>query len=466
MVLNKMTSQKPLFLIRPPSVPQEGIAEYLQRLAKANGLGSVSMICHLLQVTFTEIISSDHAKIQAVIHGEADAQSLKNATTSSRDQSQGPYPARVCISCLQENDLLSSDWSKPLAISCQKHQKLLQDHCPCCFRLILSTESQYFCKCGQVFSELEPQPAPAWESIFREFFILRKMPTHQLRRLKNIDRMELLTAKLLRKIINASGKTRAVIGASLGKNRIFTSDHVFLEKSAITHFDFSYLWETAPWLAEQLSHLQRQIERQNIDGSLNVSRAIGCTINTASNLLKNPGWRIYIRKIGTATLRPNSVVANLRSILDATYSMQEIFKTIGIPLHWEYHFGRFQKDVIKLIPTQFPAWRLPKWQCEHLELMLHRCRAEAQSVNDFPDGFLRISDIPPTSQKLQAWVQQQMMTGTLKLVYEDDSPRLRLIDFSIPVASLSEIPTHGNTKMRIKRLTRFPVSTQNSSCHS
>lgn len=169
-------SLKPLFLVRPGPQACENTPEYLQRLAKRNGLQSGKEIAAIFGIPISHISAHSPDNILAVISGKDAPETLRlpphgqPATRNFGGTVGISLSARVCPRCLSESDILSTKWSLPLSISCDRHKTVLVDQCPRCLRNIHWKESVYRCRCGQNFREIDSQPTPSWERYYYELF--------------------------------------------------------------------------------------------------------------------------------------------------------------------------------------------------------------------------------------------------------------------------------------------------------
>ena len=493
-------TRKILFLIRPPAADGEGIAEYLQRLAKANGFRDAFSVCSLLKVPLNDIVVAGHSKLQAVIHGQEDAGSLRYlgrnhpAITPYRDQLGVSKNARVCISCLRESDFINHAWSEPLAISCDKHGERLLDHCPRCFRQILRTGSQYRCHCGLSFVELEPQSSPDWESKFNELFTPWRSMAPDVQQSACISRLELQTARYFRKIVNYAVVEGAPQKNARCKNRVYSCDYDFLDTVFAMDFDFKFFFEKTtsasrryltqwrklsklcdipkPMIVLLIEHEIKQMAYENFQKAIkhsqnralkadsieNLIRILGCDARTATKMLRNDNWRFSIEN-ANGDVSTSSFLDTVRSVVNRTYSIAEVFDLIGIPIKWKGHFYRSTHLAIKIIPDCFRAWRVPKLLIEDLLLQFNKCRELARPVSASTEGFIRISEIPSTSIQLQIWIQNQLRDGVLNLAFEDSSPKSTLVDFSIPLKELLSATLSRRVQLLASRLARYPEKT-------
>jgi hypothetical protein len=200
---------KPVLLIRPIPHTCESTSEYLQRLAKVNGLRNSKEIAALCGVSFGHISSQSPDMILAVINGRNARQSLSlppgelPLTRNSEGRVGTSRSSRVCSRCLAESDLLSAKWSLPLSISCEKHKTVLLDRCPNCQSNIQRTDSLYRCRCGLDFRQVHCQPAPLWERSYYELFApWRTQPDLSFEAFTHF-RAETLAGRVTRQLIRA-----------------------------------------------------------------------------------------------------------------------------------------------------------------------------------------------------------------------------------------------------------------------
>jgi hypothetical protein len=205
---NEIAVSKALFLIRPIPETGEGVMEYVQRLAKVNGYESGAAILSLLDTPMKDIVDRSHDDLEKVIHGHACSKTLRITCKADRPPILYEHSyrrlasARVCSCCLRESDVLSSQWSELLSISCPRHQVLLLDQCPMCSRRVHRLHSQYRCQCGLDFRDAESFPAPYWEARFYEI-VAPWRTWGQLRcTAATIVRAEILAARVVRQLIN------------------------------------------------------------------------------------------------------------------------------------------------------------------------------------------------------------------------------------------------------------------------
>ncbi len=205
---HEQKASKPLFLVRPLPSANEGVVEYLQRLAKLNGFESSAAILELFPVPMQNIIDRGHNALQSVIHGHASPKTLRITCQADRPPDQSLLPcrrfeaARVCPSCLRETDIIDSQWREFLSISCQQHQSLLLDQCPQCSRWIHREHSLYRCKCGLDFRDVDRPASPDWESHFYEIVAPWRAWGHLSCSATIIEKAEIVAARVVRQLIN------------------------------------------------------------------------------------------------------------------------------------------------------------------------------------------------------------------------------------------------------------------------
>lgn len=235
MGMNNPESSKPLLLVRPTPDAREGTIEYLQRLAKRNGLQRGKDIATLLGVPFSHILRHSPDKIRSVINGTDPVASLcLRASIRSIGGTVGiSSSARVCSSCLSESDILSANWSFPLSISCEKHKTVLLDKCPKCLSKIQRNLSHYRCQCGLDFREVNSQPAPQLENSYYELFAPWRIQSGVSASTTALLQVEALAGRITRRLIRARQQEQQIATFECTESPnwwLRSTDHRHLEK--------------------------------------------------------------------------------------------------------------------------------------------------------------------------------------------------------------------------------------------
>lgn len=485
---------EPLFSLRPAPVEREGVAEYIQRLAKINGYRTAGNVLAVLNTPLHQIVLAGHDKLRAVITGEAPLSSLQLGTCNSLAISPQPARsvvskmARVCASCIKESDILDPSWSTPLAISCAKHNVRLLDKCPECTRPISRINSQYQCICGFKFQDVTPIASPVWEPLFHEYFRPREVDLQHSCDC-HFSCFEVHVARFIRRSIDAQGVGRSS-EVAINRCRLFSTDYSEIERLIEGRFRTATAWGSSNSPARTLmkhwrkiatiaaepkiitaittersaaKHRNIQQYRQELrimqdaeDSTSNLARQLNCHFKTAAALLRTSKWEEYVRT--TAKLpSKESLLHCLQKVIGETCSMSEISQSIGLPVEWKGHFGRYSPDSIRLIPNCFRFWRTPISKATKLVKLFERCRKRAIPIVACESGYIRISDISNNAIDLQRWIQEELFDGHLPLAYEQSSRPKKLTDFSIS-ASVLKPYLSLKTSHWMYKLIQFPES--------
>ena len=157
------------YTVRPRPLPRESTLGYLQRVASANGLGSVGQLFASLrsrhQGAFDELCArlrlSDEER--ALLFGSLPAQwnhpdiplGLEHADFNSTH-------GRWCPLCLREGGVLPGQWTLKLVCSCPKHGTWLKESCSRCganlgWSEVAQSEGQ--CPCGACLMDDDTEEA-------------------------------------------------------------------------------------------------------------------------------------------------------------------------------------------------------------------------------------------------------------------------------------------------------------------
>jgi len=494
-------------LVRHRPLETEGVAEYLQHLALANGYRAVSEICQILNTSLIDIVASGQGKLQDVIHGRTHPISLRHF--SGNHAGTLPYHngsgvmgnARVCITCLNESDRLSNHWSEPLSVSCKKHAERLLDHCPACQRPIRRMDSQYRCRCGAYFADQQPMPTPAWEDRFFGLFAPWKKGPVNFGSTGAFINLEHNAASLLRRIIKRSGHFSAKAENTNGKSWLFSSDDAFIdsicqdrlhlasivEKKFAQATSFKNEWEQCQtaiqlpppeiinliddahdWKSWTIPTPYGRHEKQVVTDGAKIIRQlvqeIGCSRVTAEQLLQDNTWSAALRAMAS-TQGSHGIEADLRNVFTDSVSVEALADSIGIPANWRGHFARRASDCLRVWPAMFRTWRIPKQHADKLVQNFKQCADLALPNALYPDGYIPIADISNGALSLQTWIQKHLESGTLQLTFERRFPLMKLTDFSIPARALAKFKFPWPMQQSIARSTRYPYPTNGLHFH-
>lgn len=437
--MNEIARGTPVLLIRPKPVDNEDIPEYLQRLAKANALNSLSELTTIFKASLDQLAIAGHAKLQAVLQGRETLLSPFHSLQAARQtNSRLSRYARVCISCLKESDVLKGCWNAPLAISCRKHNERLLDHCPACHRLILRENSQYRCICGRPFSEFEPQVSANWEYKFNELFSPWHNSTRYDKCWSKFQRHETNSSIYIRKTITRSKTNFCLEDNKQSKNRLYSNnfellEHLLSNKTDLAQHlsDFQLLsaeflskWHKLPSLDEKLAPKIIPLLDRALHSESNFS-----TVNRRSEQIK------IDKSFDVSNISRLLKISKAASIelFESTYSISEIAHFIGIPSGWHSRFWRKAPEVIQITPRRPHTWRIQKSVIEPIVRNFNKCREDSLPTENYPEGYFRIKDITNKAFSLQQNIQNKLIQGELILAYEQAFPPRKLIDFSIPL---------------------------------
>lgn len=487
-------NQLPL-LIRPRAEESEGVAEYLQRLAKANGFNTLLEMLDLFGVPLNDIVASGHEKLRNVIVGNAPASSLKIEKNSRRGISPhvdfaGVFArARVCCSCLNESDVIACEWSKPLSISCAKHFESLLDFCPVCNRKIERKASQYRCLCGQKFGELRKLPSPPWEERFYELFApWRIYPDHEDSEVA-IVRAEIYTARVINKLIESASPTKC-LEHSL-RNWVSTAHHNRLSGILSDEAKLgSAIWNVVPskqvnrgWRPiaseacermplvfelmdghRRLLNIESRREASDIrkiksayaDSVTNIAKVLEIDWRTANQLIGDKRWQRELRRSIKAK-RLDSLLICVTRWKDNTYSVDEVRKLTGLDGTWLKTFCEIYRTD-KLGSRRFSVWRFPKESVDRFMHGVERCVQSANAHFNVADGYLPLKQLPKEGGALQHSILGLVAEGSLPLIQQnyESQVSVRLLECIAPARAIDQFEYPSWQKARLRALIQYP----------
>lgn len=478
-------------LVRPRPEESEGVAEYLQRLAKVNGFNTLYQMADTFGVPMGDMVASGHGKLRHVIQGMKPASSLK----IQRDSRRGNYSqilstgvlnkARVCCSCLKESDILDLNWSSPLAISCPKHRELLLDECPTCHRTIQRRASQYHCLCGQDFRELKTASSPLWEMRFYELFApWRLHPDPEISK-SAIFRAEMYTARLIDKLSEKEtrhpNRLRGWIKAS---NHTALSDLMIDEVrlvsavlDAVPAQKFNCGWrpiataaskhppaifQLMAWSKRQLraekwieSLAHQKTKRDQSDSATNIAKVLNINWRTAKTLLRDPHRQYGLRQsIGAS--RDDSLLTCVNAWVNNTYSVADVTALTGLTGSWLEVFCKIYRTE-RLDSPMFSTWRFPRNTIDEFLLGIDKCLRLGAPSSKTDDGHLPLGRLPAKGRSLQREVFRLVAKGSLPLIRGNIAPHhpVEFLGCSIPASGIKELDLMRFRKINFRNLISY-----------
>lgn len=467
-------SRQPL-LVRPRPEGSEGVAEYLQRLAKLNGFNTLLQMTDIFGVPMGDMVASGHGKLRDVIQGVKPASSLKIKRDSRRRTSSHILStavlnkARVCCSCLKESDILDLEWSTPLAISCPKHRELLLDECPTCHRTIQRRASQYRCLCGQNFRELKTASSPPWEMRFYELFAPWRLHPDPEMPKSAIFRAEMYTARVIDKLSeNETRPTSSLRGWIKASNHTALSDLVFDEVrlvagvlDAVPAREFYRSWRSIataaskhpPAIFQLMACSKRQSRAENLiesqarqkakndksDSITNISRVLDINWLTARKLLRDPHWQHRLRQSISAS-RGDSLLTCVNAWISDTYSVAEVIALTGLTGSRLKFFCEVYRTE-RLVSPMFSTWRFPQGAINKFLQGIDECLRLGALSSEADEGHIPLGRLPAEGRMLQREVFRLVAKGSLPLIRGNIAPNdpVKFLGCSIPASEIKQL---------------------------
>lgn len=486
-------------LLRPAIEPSEGMAEYLQRLAKANGFPSLYLLLNSIGVPLNDIVVCGHEKFRAVIEGESPATSLKipritKGGISPQTHLDGVFGnARVCCSCLRNTDVLDSAWSDPLSIVCSKHGEVLLDKCPRCSRALKRQYSQYQCACGQDFKTVTSPPSPPWVTRFYELFCPWRIKPPEDTTRSEILRAEIWAARLVRELLQTV--TAEVPAGS--KAWLYTSEHKILAElcldddlleSAVTIKIKSLInllryWERKiagycgqrPAVFETLNVIRARTRAARQESALlrrrqflktadtwtNIGTCLGITIKSAGKAIRDPAWQVALRH-STQSLPNDSLFDCVNRWVSSTYSLDEVRALTGLSGGWLKPFKALY--ITRLGSSSYSTSRFFKDPVDRYAKGLAICLELGKEISNEKKGIIRIRDFPEHGLKLQEKILKLVADGALPIIGEANSNgSVCLLECGIPAFAVLRLQHIQRQRRHFKALLQ---SAETMPCHS
>lgn len=403
-------SLKPLLLVRPAPHPCEGVPEYVQRIAKANGFRSANEFAGLLGIRLNHIVKQREDRILAVIQGKADPDVLRMHTGNLQFlRSYGGTAlssGRVCPHCLAESDILSSDWSLPLSISCPRHQTVLLDRCPRCHASIRRSDSLYRCRCGQDFRKIDSPPAPFWERQYFELFAPWRALPNLTACTADVSRLETLAGRITRRLLRQVWpENPEATDSRLDRlhSWIHSDDHTRLaaicrDEEALAETTLQVFPNFTPILKNPYARLaaetamppprillltrQLQVERGvaqrrnrleirearkvRVEAHNRVAQSLGVPPSVVSRLLRIPAWLKAVRTL-SGEPEASDILRCVHSCVTNTVSVKDWAQTLGVSVEFLSELRELRSPrMIRLPPKHFERWRIHKTLAEEL----------------------------------------------------------------------------------------------------
>lgn len=483
-------SSQPL-LVRPLPEGSEGVAEYLQRLAKANGFLTLRQMSDFLGVPIGDMVVSGHEMLRHVIQGMKPASSMKIKTDSRRGVVSQILltgilnKARVCCSCLKESDILNFEWSSPLAISCPKHRELLLDECPTCHKTITRIASQYRCPCGQDFRELKTASSPPWEFRFYELFApWRLYPNPEMSK-SAIFRAEMYTARLIDKLSEKETRhPHSLRGWIKASNRTALSDLMFDEVrlvsavlDAVPDTNFKCGWrpivtaaskhppaifQLMAWFKRQSKaekrikyEARKKAKRDQSESLTNIAKILDVSWNAARRLLRDPNWQHRLRQTIRAS-RGDSLLTCVNAWVSNTYSVADVTARTGLTGPWLKVFCEVYRTEHLGSPA-YSTWRFPRGTIDEFLQGFDECLRLGAPSSDTDEGHLPLVCLPAQGQNLQREVFRLIAKGRLPLIRGNIAPHdpVKFLDCSIPASGIKQLELQQFRKIHFRKLISY-----------
>lgn len=474
--------------IRPHAEESEGVAEYLQRLAKANGFNSVRPVLDFIGAPLNDIVVAGHEKLRNVISGKSPTSSLKTSKLTKGIPSPAhrnlgvSSTARVCCSCLRQSDVIAAEWSRPLSIICSIHNEILLDKCPNCERKIVRHESQYQCKCGQMFKDVSTALSPPWLDRFYELFAPWKQYPPSGVEQSTIIQADTFTSRLINRLLTISrGDSESRFGFAAW---IDVSDLDILEDlchnstkldeiiQKLKHIDnICFSWEhriislchemplvlqafevsrKRSGLLHRKNRLTETLIASNISDILKVSHRI------AISLIRDISWQGKLRK--SINSNPGDCLLTcVNKWVKNTYSAEEVKTLTGLSGHWLYTFFNDFKTS-QLGTSLYITWRFPKDPIDQVISGIQRCLEFGKEFIKNCDGFIPLNSFPKQGEVLKKHTFQLVIDGSLPLVpaMEKSSTFPGLLDCVVPASAIELFQPDRFMRVNFPSLIQYP----------
>lgn len=463
--------------MRPRPAPEELSPEYLQRLAYRNRLHGLHDLMALSGTKFDELTRLSPEQLHRVFSGmrASDPGLAKDSLRSDHmvwNRLGIPSVARVCPACQRASDILDSEWSLPLSISCHQHKQLLLDTCPMCGRRIRRIDSQYQCTCGYRFADFQPDPEPAWAARYIAVFAPWRTRRGSTLSILELFDLEFGMVRLLRDLIGSNQPGPCRRPGRLPRHQkhwLFLADVPAIGKllvdwpvaiaealataisvgearrgslrriaSTSEQLDtcFGRALEAVNAQAQAVARAKQMSRATESDSVANLVRALRVNVSTAQRLMHDPSWKARI--LALAHVPPGSpLISAVRSVVRTTIPFGEAAEALKSPrmLLAALALGGYLPHV----RCGEPYCHMRFWQKDIGEL-IERLRALTRVTADNELQVVRLVDLPVGrsdrsaalprrgSRRLIAWI----LSGEAPLLALREKPET-LRDFALPL---------------------------------